>query len=519
MTIVIILSVSFSPNILAENKNFETDISNLTYYNDGFRYNIRGWIFLHIEGEPYERGLQYGYLAADEIIDIIYRWCEWSNKGRTLKIKTLENKEEIWNLYKDKAKQLFLKQIPQEYLREMEGIVDGINSKNTKLFDRQLEREDILTLQLFQDIHYSCFKYPLKVFHPLENILSGFKNFISKLFDSSDEHCIAFIATGSATKSGEIVAAHSTIFYPAIAQKCNFVIDFEPAEGHRFIMTTFPGAIWSCEDYYQNEEGIILTETELPQGPWNRDGAPKGVRSRNAIQYSSSIDQVITYLMDGNNGLIPNEWLIGDIKTGEIASLEQALYNTPTKRTYDGFYWSCNFPHSSSVKRELYGIPSILIDIATRAFPRIILFAKIRKFAEIEKDFYGKIDIDVAKEILSTPVLSQGLTDGKITTSKLMKNMSLFTHLGNPDGNTIKISRGFEGDDLIIDFPAFGWIQINPSSMIIENINDIDAQEFNNKDNRFSNKSNNMLILFLLISLAFLSIILIHKYPKRRNRK
>ena len=32
-----------------------------------FRFSDRGWIFLHVEGKPYTRGFQHGYLMAAEI--------------------------------------------------------------------------------------------------------------------------------------------------------------------------------------------------------------------------------------------------------------------------------------------------------------------------------------------------------------------------------------------------------------------------------------------------------------------
>ena len=35
----------------------------------GFRYDEKGWIFVHVEGEPYPRGFQYGTLLADEIAE------------------------------------------------------------------------------------------------------------------------------------------------------------------------------------------------------------------------------------------------------------------------------------------------------------------------------------------------------------------------------------------------------------------------------------------------------------------
>ena len=43
----------------------------MTWCEDGYRYDDRGWIFVHIEGAPYQRGYQYGYLLKDEIVDYI----------------------------------------------------------------------------------------------------------------------------------------------------------------------------------------------------------------------------------------------------------------------------------------------------------------------------------------------------------------------------------------------------------------------------------------------------------------
>ncbi len=37
----------------------------------GYRYPKDGWIVLHIEGEPYERGYQHGRLLAPEIVDYV----------------------------------------------------------------------------------------------------------------------------------------------------------------------------------------------------------------------------------------------------------------------------------------------------------------------------------------------------------------------------------------------------------------------------------------------------------------
>jgi hypothetical protein len=43
----------------------------VTWFGPAYRYDDRGWIFVHIEGEPYERGYQYGFLTAEEIVEYI----------------------------------------------------------------------------------------------------------------------------------------------------------------------------------------------------------------------------------------------------------------------------------------------------------------------------------------------------------------------------------------------------------------------------------------------------------------
>ena len=40
-------------------------------YGPAYRYPQAGWIVLHIEGQPYERGYQHGRLLAPEILDFL----------------------------------------------------------------------------------------------------------------------------------------------------------------------------------------------------------------------------------------------------------------------------------------------------------------------------------------------------------------------------------------------------------------------------------------------------------------
>src|SRR5215475_14376383 len=50
---------------------FQPDPLAVQRYGPAYRYPQAGWIVLHIEGEPYERGYQHGRLLATEIADFV----------------------------------------------------------------------------------------------------------------------------------------------------------------------------------------------------------------------------------------------------------------------------------------------------------------------------------------------------------------------------------------------------------------------------------------------------------------
>ncbi|KYK20029.1 hypothetical protein AYK24_04450 [Thermoplasmatales archaeon SG8-52-4] len=483
IAMILLLTPSIISNVAEGGLNDSDSFRGVNYYGKGFRYNIQGWVYVHIEGEPYERGYQYGYLASEEIIDMIHRWGNFAHgidfmknfdrKGQPDNYYKLS--ESWWKICRTKSMKSYYKVTPKEYIQEIRGITDGIKEKNGKVFGREIEFEDILAAQYVQEVMLSIknFKYRFHPFHgifsisKLRNLISIIKNSIvtKDILKETDHlgHCSAFIATGDATKDGGIVIGHSTYFNKYIAQRCNIILDVKPSKGYRFVMTSPPGSLWSQEDFYINEKGIVLTETEYAvKGPWKK-GIPKGVRSRTAIQESDSIDDVINILQTGNDGLIPNEWLIGDIKTGEIASFEQVLFNTPVKRTFNGFYSSYVIPHDPKVQRELYGIVSFMPRLQN-LLQNIYAGGRDKKFQELEKQYYGKIDAEIAKKILGSDSISNGMTDGKITTSKLMKNLGLLLIMGNPNGIVYKPTdenkKKFHG---ITDLPVSGWVEIYPA--------------------------------------------------------
>jgi len=308
--IIALLSPTFFTGGLAENEENTVNAIGSGKYGEGYRYNTHGWIYLYIEGDPYERGYQHGYLLADEIVDHIQRWAhifpqKWS-----------------WKLQRFNAKRFFWNKYPKEYQQEIRGIADGCADRGGKIYGKPIGYKDILALNEMYEMlsrfrNYNVYPFRLAnnwLFSLIYNFLSSKLNLKSsgESSDTTKGKCSAFIATGDATVDGRIVASHNTRgfvidnlwWHMYVTERWNVMLDIKPSNGYRILMSTAPGMIWSDEDYYQNDAGMILMETTLPLGVWNRFGIPLVVRARKAIQYSDSIDEMVDYFVIRNKSNI-----------------------------------------------------------------------------------------------------------------------------------------------------------------------------------------------------------------------
>ena len=384
LTFMLLLTGVFNINVTADDNDEEgginIDVINSGKYENAYRYNIQGWIYLHIEGEPYERGYQHGYLLAAETVDHIQRWSNVIHNSPMLDTKYYDQESEKyekvsktwWNFCRNNIERIYWDRTPEEYQQEMKGIADGVKDRGGKIFDRWVDYIDILTInQMFEWMTRN--ENLKKSFHPFKDLLNSIKSLVpmsvgdigeaidSFLNQPKTDHCNAFIATGDATTDGQIVAAHDIrcggwwySYY--VAQRWNVILDIAPSEGNRLMFHSSPGFIWSDANYYQNEEGIVVMDTTCPQGLWRNKGYSMVIRTRRAAQYSENLDDAIDYLMEKNDGLWTAAYLIGDSETGEIARMDLSLYNYKIWRTFDGYYWSANNIMSEKIRKEANGL-------------------------------------------------------------------------------------------------------------------------------------------------------------------
>ena len=189
---VTLLSPTFFISGLAEEKGSATTTISSEKYEYGYRYNTHGWIYLHIEGDPYERGYQHGYLLADEIVDMIDRWNnifpqKWS-----------------WKWQKIDAVRLFWRKYPKEYQQEIKGIAAGVAARGGKIDGSVIDYKDILTLnEMYESLsrfrRYSVYPFRLRDSWWLSGILGLLKSGRSSLEGSHTGKCSAFLATGDST--------------------------------------------------------------------------------------------------------------------------------------------------------------------------------------------------------------------------------------------------------------------------------------------------------------------------------
>ena len=416
------------------------------------RFEKNGWIYIHIEGTPQERGYQHGYLLSNEIRDAIQTLSYYVNKQYKVS----------WDFFRQAAKEVYWPKVPAEYREEIKAIARGVRDHGIK----NIDYVDIAALNgWIETAWYYLPWYKQKK----EN-----KKLPKK--DLPKGSCSAFIATGNATKDGRIVMAHNSWFDYMVSRFWNVMMDLQPDTGHRILMQTYPGFIHSGTDWYISSAGILATETTITQfHGYNPQGIPEFVRVRKATQYANSLDDWIQTMLDGNSGGYANDWLIGDTKTGEIARLELGLKNYKVWRTFNGYFVGCNIALDKNVRKETsfdYGSP------VTSPYNRY------SRWQQLMKQYYGEIDVPLAKAFMADhfdvsrnryqpsartlcghieldpagspewevgPHYPSGAVDAKATDSALATQMKTWGFWGHSCG------MDFRAEDFLKQHPEYNW--------------------------------------------------------------
>ena len=387
-----------------------------------FRYEDRGWIFVHVEGAPYARGRQLGKLVSEEIVAYIQK----------LSIRALEkDPAQGWSGLRTLADALMLRRYDAELLEEMKGIADGAAAAGAEVHGRKLDLVDVVAMNSAIDLDAMRGALPVTP--------SGVTG---RTFSAEDElavpdrlhKCSSLTATGPATASGRPVFFQIFMWDGYTGVHFNVILDVVPEKGHRFVMQTFPGGIHSGTDFYMNDAGIVIGETTVLQTPFDAGGEPQSSRIRRAAQYASSIDEVAAILRARNNGMYTNDWTLADVKTGESAILLLGTAQSRLWRSTDqpapfgtpGFLWANNNARDAAVRREVAAQPEDApFDSTFTPANRDVAFLRFYE------EHNGRIDVESAVRLMaSSPINRPHACDGKVTDAEMAEKLVFMAHQG-----------------------------------------------------------------------------------------
>jgi hypothetical protein len=434
---------------------------NLTEEEKGWLANARrteenGWLHIKIAGEPFARGFQHGYLVA----------AEFKDAWRVYDAMTLETMGLGLDFFVEKAAAMHKPQIPPEQLDEMRGIAAGLSKAGV-----QTTLDQIIGWNAYMEI--TGYWWPT-VAAQYKGAAPGAQQGMSK----AKSHCSAFIATGSATTDGKIVIGHESFTEFWNGQYMNIILDIMPTEGHRMVMQTSPGWIASMTDFWVTSGGLVIVETTIVGFVgYDTTKVPEYVRARKASQYASSIDEWVKLIDAANNGGYANSWLIGDIKTNEIAKYEQGLIYTNLKKKSNGWFFGDNAPDDPRI-RNLESSDVGYNDIRQQTGARRM------RWPQLLAEYEGRINAETGQKILgdtfdvylmriepssrtisahydtdpqpyvsdpnavwNEPFYPAGSVDGKVTTADGAKTMSMWGRFGRADG---------------LEFDAEAFLRIHP---------------------------------------------------------
>jgi hypothetical protein len=284
----------------------------------------------------------------------------------------------------------------------------------------------------------------------------------------------------------------SSFYYPL----CNVILDILPEKGHRILMQSVAGLIHSETDFFITDAGLVGSETTIGGFfPFDEKGVPEFARMRHATQYASTIDEWCGIMKAGNNGGYANAWLIGDIKTNEIARLELGLKYYGFEKKKDGYFVGSNVAEDLKILR--FETKGSELDIRTSSVARRVRWKQLMKenagkinigLAEIfEADHYDTYlnktspdlrtlcshpDLDPEPYGADIPFAPWGTLDGKVVDSKMAKQMSFVARWGSACGTPFIAKEYLEKhqqfdwmEGLVKDRPAQPWTVFKAGEM------------------------------------------------------
>ena len=394
-------------------------------FGPAYRYPAAGWIYLHIEGKPYERGYQHGHLMAREIPEYLERCAA-----------DLGSNAAGWDHLRTTANALFLRGFDREILEEMRGIADGASDAGAKWLDRRIDLIDIVVANVTVELGElrSAMTATPTGLESLQlrpaRLRRQEARFRARSLQRLRRHRPRHARRQDGHRPRHLVAAHPR---RADQRDARYQARHRPPHAHPELSR-------------RHRERHRLVSERRRRGP-HRDhhppdalqpeGTPVAFRARMAIQYGGNIDEVVKQLGTRNNGLYTNEWLIGDAKNNEIAMYELGTNHTKLWRSCKnewfggtpGFYWGNNNAKDLAIRLENHPDPQGPPDyIPYVPAPRDLAWQ------DLYRKYRGQIDEQFAFLAFRTaPLVSASTMDAKVATADMANRLMVWAAIGKPN--------------------------------------------------------------------------------------
>jgi len=414
--------------------------------------NKEGWKIVHIYGNPFERGIAHGFLLYKELKRVIKTLSFIVKKSLGISMtKYIKTSNKV-------IKPILMREFP-EYYDEIRGISVGAKKHGV-----EVSVDFLISWNSYMSL-YSYFK------------------------DGSAIKCSAFIASGNATKNGDIIMGHDTHTTFMDGRLQNIIMYVTPINGHHFVMQTSPGFIASVTDWFLCSTGIIGCETTIANINYKpKFGYPFYCRIREAMQYGNSLEDYDRIMSDHNAGDYACSWLFGDIKNNEIMLFELGLKQKNVQRTKNGVFYGMNSVIDDTIREK---------ETTDKAHEDITksLGARNQRLDDLLNHKYkGKIDIENGKMVLadhydvflrreamngrgickhveldpehcSYPHYPFGCTDAKIVNSEMATELSFLGRFGSACGRVFNVKKFikenpvYESYEPYLDnIPNYKWV-------------------------------------------------------------
>lgn len=262
-------------------------------------------LVIHLQGKPYEMGVQQGTLLRDQLRNLVRYYLHEH-------IILERGASHFWLLT---YARLFEREIPTALRSEMEGIADGAG----------LSYQDVLLLNTVPDLLALTCGLPSWELSP---------SLFSSTVPQSSLFCAAFAAWGRATLDGELTVGYNTDCVEAeLLSRYLLVVVRRPSQGNAFVSLGLMGmvGVWAG----MNEEKITAMLLSSPSVDVASSGQPLPFLLRRVLESAGDLAEAVNVILAASR-LCGGNVILGDGKAPgalviELSAHRHAVFEANTE--------------------------------------------------------------------------------------------------------------------------------------------------------------------------------------------